>query len=192
MRLLWILLVAVPTAVAAQSTTNFDFRGARLGMSLDEFKSDPTWKKARCRSARLYEGLDEVTVCQLTGAHRLEPFKGTTVISFNFVQSEDRSPRLGLVRILTDIGNATTTVEALSEKFGSEGVGQRGLATNGLGVPIPNATRTWKNSDDSQEVAASAPCSRPDAMCIEYKHLPLLMYQAEQLKTAQRAKSKSF
>ena len=133
-----------------------------------------------------------MTICDITGMFKLDPFEGSTVESFNFIKSQDGQSELAYISIMTDAGNAGTTLQALAAKLGSSGNQQTGSAMNGFGAEYQTTTTTWLNGDGSQQVILTTPCKRLDAMCLEYRDKQLLEYQASKLTAAQRAQAGQF
>lgn len=192
MRFLVLLIVGLLTTTTAQAVPHFDFQGVRLGITLDEFKQDANWRKARCKTSVPYEGMTSQVNCMRSGMFNLEPFSGTTVIGFRFLLAPDGAHRLATISILTHVSNATEATAALMEKFRSKPTVSRNTATNALGAPLETLKITWNNDDGTEIVVISAPCDKVDRMCLEYANVSMLKDRVEELNQAMRAKAKRY
>lgn len=162
-------------------------------MTLEEFKQHPTWRRISCKPSIPYKGMIPSTVCVRTGIFKLEPFSGATSLTISFIRrAPDAPPKLAQISIITEIGNAAETGNALVEKFGFRPNVTSSVAANAFGTPLKTATATWMNDSGSEVVVLKAPCGRIDQMCLEYSDVPLIVVRTQEIQQAMRAQAKRY
>ncbi len=187
------LAEAVTPALAQEPRSPFEFRGARLGMTLQEFEALPA-----LGSARLFEfsrggkkqgdGLltkcapsdDKVNAqigvvdCQRAGDNPFTPQQYRyiyTSIGYKFGPDAKGDKRLFSILIITSRDYQEEAAAGLRAKWGNGKVVTSSV-TNGFGQPLPKFTETWRQSGGSIDL--ESPCGDVTTICITYSDTGLL------------------
>lgn len=171
-----IAVLAALIACAASTTLHaqeFDFRGATLGMTLDEFKvlpklNPPSVKTSfNCRASR-YDAAK--TECSRYGDAPFDGQFGATTSTYLFGKDAGGVDRLYMMMLMTSRNNFATALANLSEKWG-QGESTDEAVTNGYGQEIPQTTTVWRRANSTIEL--KSPCSSIQYLCITYTHTKL-------------------
>ena len=159
----------VSPAVADEPVSDsFDFRGARLGMTLEEFQSLPPLGISRLieyseRGKKIRENLTSkcaiakdkanaqigVVDCARAGddPFTIKRYKYIyTSVGYSFGPDANGIKRLFSILVITDRDNYDEAVLGLRSKWGA-GKPVTSTVTNGLGQPLPKVTETWQKPD---------------------------------------------
>lgn len=169
-------LALAPTASLAQ---DFDFRGARLGMSLDEFEALPPINGGRtsCSTMRQLSqpetSPDSVAGVLLCSREGDAPFaeddfvrQMLTRVSYRFLPAEDGVPRLWKIEMRVVRGNVPQARTALVERFGSPERVDQSQLTNLFGARLTRNTDMWTN--DTSNIFLASICESVDYGCVAY------------------------
>ena len=185
---------AVAFAPVCASAAEFDFRGARVGMTIDEFKALAPLKPTgttRCSTIRQITGSDSspeamagVVLCSRDGD---APFptddfvkSGMTAVSYKFAPDEAQVLRLFRIdmRITTD--SYPDALNAMTLKLGAPSASDSSQLQNGFGAKFTRETRIWQSA--SSTAILSSLCGSVDYGCIAYFYNSLNKAYEERLK----------
>lgn len=194
-----LLASALASPAGAEGAAPFEFRGARLGMTLAEFEALPALGNARLteygpRGKKLREGLltkcvapdDRVNAqlgvvdCQRAGDDPFTPQRYRyiyTSIAYKFGPDTSGTKRLFSILLITDRENHPEAASGLSSKWGN-GRGETSSVTNGLGQPLPKTTERWQKPGGTIEL--ESPCGNVTTICITYTDTALVTSLASQ------------
>lgn len=179
--------MASSTMAADTASQAFEFRGARLGMSIEEFEALPALSTARLseygpRGKKLREGLltrcapdkDKinnqlgVVECSRAGDDPFTPQQyryAYTAISYKFGPDASGVKRLFSILVITPRDNYAEALSGVRSKWGN-GTTVASTATNGLGQPLPKATETWRKPKGTVELETL--CGDVTTICLTY------------------------
>lgn len=178
-----LILSLVASPALAADAPRVDFRGAWLGMTLEEFKAAPpppqlfhAESRATCSAQRtMWAPLTDseiaagVTLCvygypvagvigrdnMRIGDHEI------TGATYNF-----HNGRLFRIDITAQLSARLDMEEGLKAKFGVSGAAGDGQVINGFGNALPQVVRVWKIGD--ARVDLLAPSRRSDLMTVTF------------------------
>lgn len=183
-----------PSVIAGTSAPqSFEFRGARLGMTIEEFEALPALGTIRLseyneRGKKLRVGLltlcapekDRVNAqigvveCKRAGDDPFTPQRYRyiyTSISYKFGPDADGAKRLFSILIITGRDNQSEAVSGLRTKWG-DGKLETSTVTNGLGQPLPKTTEAWRRANGTIEL--ESPCGSVTTICMTYSDTGLV------------------
>ena len=189
------MLVSVLTAspTLAVDMAPFEFRGARLGMTIEEFEALPELGAMRLseynqRGRKVRENL--LTLCVqtndkvnaqigITDCTRAgdDPFTAQkykyvyTSIGYKFGPDVNNKKRLFSILVITNRDNYAEAVSALRAKWGNGRI-ESSTATNGFGQPLPKSTEKWRKLN--QVIELENLCGDVKTICITYSDDSLL------------------
>lgn len=179
--------VAPPAHVAKSNFLSaISFRGAQLGMTLDEFKALPPLSAARLFDNGLtscgpaYNKVDAqlgVITCSRAGDNPFESHTDRvdlTAPEYNFALAPDSALRLYSIVIRSKMTNADKALSGIASRWGA-GTNHRFNATNGFGQPVTVTHTMWTRSGGMIELIA--PCNEVDLICVLYTHTALSKLQ---------------
>lgn len=194
-----VLFAFVATPLTAQESGTFEFRGARLGMTLQEFEALPALGTARLTEfgrggKKLHEGLltkcapsdDKVNAqiglveCQRAGDSPFTPQSYRyiyTSIGYKFGPDANGDKRLFSILVITGRDYYAEAASGLRSKWG-DGKAETSTVTNGLGQPLPKITERWQRAGGTIEL--ESPCGNVTTICITYSDARLLASLADQ------------
>ena len=195
------LFIATTSPLIAQETGSqpFEFRGARLGMAIDEFAALPALSGARLsefneHGKKIRENLltrcapskDKVNAqigvieCSRAGDNPFTPQQYRyvyTSIGYKFGPDASGIKRLFSILIITDRENGSEAISGLRSKWGN-GLIETSTVTNGFGMPLPKTLEAWKKPDGTIEF--ESPCGNVTTICITYSETRLIAALATQ------------
>jgi hypothetical protein len=194
-----IVSALLTSPIAAADRAPFEFRGAHLGMTLEEFEALPALGTLRLseygpRGKKIREGLltkcaasdDRVNAqvgvveCQRAGDDPFTPQRYRyiyTSIGYKFGPDAAGVKRLFSILLITDRENYPEAVAGLRSKWGSGRV-ETSNVTNGLGQPLPKTTEMWQKPGGAVEL--ESPCGNVTTICITYFDTALVASLANQ------------
>ncbi|WP_341023575.1 hypothetical protein [Brevundimonas diminuta] len=169
-------LALAPTASLAQ---DFDFRGARLGMSLDEFNDLPPINGGRtsCSTMRQLsqpptssDSIAGVLLCSREGD---APFAESdfvrqmlTRVSYRFLPDSDDVPRLWKIEMRVLRANVPQARTALIDRFGPPERIDQSQLTNLFGARFTRDTDMWSN--ETSNIFLASICESIEYGCVAY------------------------
>ena len=186
------LQAGASVAPPAPPPSDFDFRGARLGMTLEEFEALPPLGTPRLsnrgvRGARRDDNL--LTLCQadterinaqigIVQCQRAgdDPFAQGhgryvyTRIQYSFGPDETGVKRLFGILLITGRENTGEAFSALQQRWGA-GQSSQTPVTNGLGNTLQMTTTRWGNVTGA--IKYESMCGNVTTICVTYTHTNL-------------------
>lgn len=158
--------VAISSNIYAQE---FDFRGAILGMTLDEFKALPSINGKSFRDGKSVSCTEKKgnLECTRAGDDPFNQMYGFTTTNYLFHNNLNGQPQLYMVMMMSDYRNASLGIAGMTQKWG-KGDTEIIPTTNGLGIEIKKTKVTWNKLNS--EITLESPCSSLKYLCIVYKH----------------------
>lgn len=194
-----LLASAAVLPAAADDAAPFEFRGARLGMTLAEFEALPALGNGRLtefspRGKKLREGLlttcaapsDRVNAqigvvdCKRAGDDPFTPQRYRyiyTSIGYKFGPDASGTKRLFSILLITARDNYPEAVGGLRSKWGNGRVSTSSV-TNGLGQALPKTVEVWQRPGGTIEL--ESPCGNVTTICITYSDTALVTRLASQ------------
>lgn len=173
------LALAIALAPNASFAQDFDFRGARLGMSLDEFHdlTPINGGKTSCSTMRQLsqpttsrDSIAGVLLCSREGD---APFaegdfvkQMLTRVSYRFLPDSDGVPRLWKIEMRVLRANVTQARTALIERFGSPERVDQSQLTNLFGAKFTRDTDMWINH--TSNIFLASICESIEYGCVAY------------------------
>lgn len=192
--------LALAGSALAQQQEPFDFKGVRLGISVDEFRAlpapdgvgragervivdctgdEPESSAASCRWAvEPPPPRDAYSAYQQRALAQYGPQTAQIVIgidpgtaSFSFTRDTDGTLRLSEILVGASSDMAPVVVAGLVERFGRAQQQTRGSVVTGLGMTVPQDQMTWRNRVSS--IYLQTPAGSLDLMMVVYEHTRL-------------------
>jgi hypothetical protein len=176
----WWLVAALfcGEAIAQSSPSGFDFRGASLGMSQEEFMALPMLgdRPPACGNAALpaYTAIGARS-CYRPGD---QPFP-RAIVSYEFLPTDD-GLRLAHIFVLGSTADAYTASNGLRERWGEPTRSEPVSLQNAYGATFNGTRDSWVKGD--QVVTLENPCSRRDRICISYIETKLMAAGEERVR----------
>lgn len=170
-------IFAVMISATPAQAEPFDFKGIKLGTSLQEFKTlkHPDGKNAvpDCSA----EGDNRIVTCTFgsiaDGALSMGGGRYVSYFySFDFAPDSSGVLRLYMINAQTNIDAVPDVLAALSGKFGKYRK-TTGSVQNIIGNSFQSSTYTWSRPDS--EIKLSAPYSKLDKMNLMFTYKPILL-----------------
>ncbi len=178
---------------ASNEVSSFEFRGARLGMTIEEFEGLPELGTMRLSEYNLQgkkTGEGRLTRCNITdekvnaqigimdckraGDDPFTPQKYKyiyTSIEYKFGPDSSGKKRLFSILVITGRENYDEAISGLRSKWGN-GKLENSTVTNGLGQPLSKSTEKWRKS--GQTIELESLCGTVTTICITYSNDILL------------------
>lgn len=145
----------------------YDFRGATLGMTIDEFKKlAEIAGPVECRSSKPKELIGiEVQYCSRPGDNPFDREKSG--FSYEFLPANDGEYRLSEMSLMTSFEFTSAASAALVEKWGEPGGVDQTPGQNGYGARLAMVQARWVSGPYSIEL--KSPCGSTRYFCIYYR-----------------------